>query len=280
MPRPAILAEQMTDPAASLALHEHREDRAVLLSSLTASFRYDARVRAAWLWGSFGRNEADDLSDLDPWLVVTDEAVEEMGPLLRIYAQQTGSFISGGESPQNAPPGGGYFGSLHEGRHGLLHVDCYWQPQSSGAVVPKLAVLMDRLREPAEPPRPVQAAAPVFRPDAEQQIEDGIGFAWLMFSIAAKYLARDPASDMGLMLYPRQGLEEAVSLLGQEAALLRLDWSVPAEPLEKVARLRGLVEKADHLTSYANIHGVPLSPRYAPCLFRYLEMVESVLRDA
>lgn len=282
MSRPTVLAEQLKDPVVAVVLQEHRADRDALLSSLTDSFQSDARVRAAWLWGSFGRNEADDLSDLDPWLIVADEAATEMGPALRLYAEQTGSFISGGEAPQNAPPGGGYFGSLHEGRHGLLHMDCYWQPQSSVAVVPEQAVLFDRLKErydPAELPPPVSALT--LSGDAassKSQVEGGLGFAWLMFSIAAKYLARDPASDMGLMLHPQQGLEEAITLLGQGEALLPLDWSVPPEPLEKAARLRSLVGKAEQAAEAANAQGLSLSLRYAPCLRRYLEMVEGILK--
>lgn len=282
MSRPTVFAEHIVDPAVAAALREHREDRTALLGSLTASLRRDSRVRAAWLWGSFGRDEADDLSDLDPWLIVADEAAAEMGPTLRLYAEQTGSFISGGEAPQNAPPGGGYFGSLHEGRHGLLHMDCYWQPQSFVTPVPEQAVLFDRLKEQYDPvglPPYVARQIPSMD-DAgfRGQVEGGLGFAWLMFSIAAKYLARDPASDMGLMFYPREGLEKAAVLLGQGETVLPLDWSVPEEPLGKVARLHYLVERADHVTSLANTQGMSLSLRYAPCLFRYLEMVEGILK--
>jgi len=281
MSRPTVFAEQLKDPVVAAMLRQHREDRDALLRSLTASLQSDPRVRAARLWGSFGRDEADDLSDLDPWLLVADEAVAAMGPTLRLYAEQTGSLISGGEAPQNAPPGGGYFGSLHEGRHGLLHVDCYWQPQSSVTSVPEHAVLFDRLNERNSPAEEPPVPHPVL-PDANDgdrgRIAGGIGFAWLMFSIAAKYLARDPASDMGLMLYPRQGLEEAITLLGQGEALLPLDWSVPEKPLEKAARLRSLVERAEQATEAANAQGLSLSLRYAPCLRRYLEMVEGILK--
>lgn len=281
MSRPTVFAEQLKDPAVAAALRQHRKDRDALLRSLTASLQSDPRVRAAWLWGSFSRDEADDLSDLDPWLLVADEAVAEMGLTLRLYTEQTGSLISGGEAPQNAPPGGGYFGSLHEGRHGLLHVDCYWQPQSSVTSVPEHAVLFDRLNErngPAEEPPVPHPVLPDANDGDRGRIAGGIGFAWLMFSIAAKYLARDPASDMGLMLYPRQGLEEAITLLGQGEALLPLDWSVPEKPLEKAARLRSLVEKAEQATEAANAQGLSLSLRYAPCLRRYLEMVEGILK--
>ena len=281
MSRPTVFAEPLKDSVVAAMLRQHREDRAALLRSLTASLQSDSRVRAAWLWGSFGRDEADDLSDLDPWLIVTDEAVGEMGPMLRLYAEEIGSLVSGGEAPQNAPPGGGYFGSLHEGRHGLLHVDCYWQPQSSVTSVPEHIVPFDRLNErngPAEEPPVPHPVLPDVNDGDRGRIAGGIGFAWLMFSIAAKYLARDPASDMGLMLYPRQGLEEAITLLGQGEALLPLDWSVPEKPLEKAARLRSLVEKAEQAAEAANAQGLSLSPRYAPCLFRYLEMVEGILK--
>lgn len=125
MPRPTVLAEQFAGSQVGAALREHREDRDALLSSLTASLEADPRVLAFWLWGSFQNGEADDLSDLDPWVIVTDEAALEMGASLQYYARRTGNFISGGEAPHNAPPQGGYFASRHEGRHGLLHVDCY-----------------------------------------------------------------------------------------------------------------------------------------------------------
>ena len=275
MSRPTIFAEQFQDSRVVAALHEHREDRAALLHSLTASLQDDPRVRAAWLWGSFGRKEADDLSDLDPWLLVADEAAAEMGPRVRRYAEQTGSFISGKESPQNAPPGGGYFGSLHEGRQGLLHMDCYWQPQFSVTTVPEHGILFERLREPvgtlpASPPLPSTSSR-------GGEIADGLGFAWLMFSIAAKYLARDPASDMGLLFYPKSGLEEAITLLGQDEALGSVDWTVPSEPLEKVARLRYLVGKTELLRRAANTQGYDFSLSYVRCLYRYLDMVAGIL---
>ena len=141
------MLHKVTNPETIAALREHRDDRDSLLTSLTSSLQADLSIRAAWLWGSFGRGDADDLSDLDPWMVVTDDAVGEIGARLREYALRTDNFITGGGIPHNAPPGGGFFSSLHEGRHGLLHVDCYWQPQSAVEHVPERAVLFNRLRE-------------------------------------------------------------------------------------------------------------------------------------
>lgn len=275
MLRSPIFAEQFADPSVAAALREHREDRAALLHSLTSSFEADPRIRVAWLWGSFGREDADDLSDLDPWLIVADEFAADMGPSVRHYAEEAGGFISGKEAPQNAPLGGGYFGALHEGRHGLLHIDCYWQPQSSLLSVVEHAVLFDRLHE------PIGLMPTMFSKPSTASIDGGIasglGFAWLMFSIAAKYLARDPFSDMGLIFYPREGLEKAIVLLGQQNTLPPLDWSVPQVPLAKAARLRMLVEATSLATAAANAQGLLLPSRYGPCLLRYLDMVEGIL---
>lgn len=270
---------EITNPTVSAALREHREDRDDLLASLTASLRDDARVRAVWLWGSFGRGEADDLSDLDPWIVVSDAFVGEMGASLRLYARRTGNFITGGEAPHNAPPEGGFFSSLHAGRHGLLHVDCYWQAQSAVSAVPERAVLFDRLDEPMTAAVPIPDA-----PDAsllteqEERIIDGIGFSWLMLSIAAKHLARHPESDMSLMMYPRPGLEDAALLLGLEGYLGLSDWTLPQSPADKVERLRHLAGKTARLTEVANRRGLDISLRHAVCLSRYLDLVAGILQ--
>lgn len=159
-------------------------------------------------------------------------------------------------------------------------MDCYWQPQSSLAAVPEQAVLFDRLQETVALPHIIPKIKPAIAAiELDERIAGGIGFAWLMFSIAAKYLARDPAFDMGLMFYPRPGLQESAALLGQAGALTPKDWAVPQEPLEKVARLGHLVSKAEQFRLSANATGFTLSPLYAPCLFRYLDMVAGILRS-
>lgn len=270
---------EISDPGVLAALREHREDRDALLSSLKASLHADERVRAVWLWGSFGRGEADDLSDLDPWIVVADEYVGELGASLRRYAQRTGNFLSGGEAPQNGPPGGGFFSALHAGRQGLLHLDCYWQPLSTADATSERAVLFDRRAEPMrEQTRQsiLKEAAPVLT-EQEERIAHGIEFAWMMFSIAAKNLARHPNSDLGLMLYPRPGLEEAALLLGLEAYWEASDWISPEKPLDKVERLRHVTDKAARLAEATPHHRLHLSPQSAACLARYLALVKNIV---
>jgi len=277
----SVFAEYQTNPEVAAALREHRADRDALLSSRTESLEADPRVRAAWLWGSFGRGEADDLSDLDPWLIVTDEAAGEIGASLLEFQQTTGSFLTGALSPQFAPPGGGYFSSLNAGRHGLLQMDCYWQPQSAEFEVPEQAVLFNRLNAPyTESPILVARAEPLaadLTPEQER-IDNGIGFAWFMLSITAKKLARDPQSDMALLAYPRPGLEDSAELLGLPEYLQESDWIVPDTSLGKVVCLRGLNEKTAHLTEAAREQGMDLSPQSTGCLSRYLDLAEGILQ--
>ena len=280
MSRSLILSEQFVEtvPAVADALREHREDRDALLASLTAFWQSDIRIRAALLWGSFGRGEADDLSDLDPWLLVADDAAPSIEPVLRQYAEQTGSLVSAAQNiPQYAPPGGGYVGFLHEGRHGLLQVDCYWQPVSVALPEAEYAVLFDRQPE-TYAGQEYPEITPLEKAQGLQaEVEHGLRFTWFMFLITAKYLARHPDSDMGLMFYPKLGLEVAAVWLGQAALLTPEDWDVPQKPREKVNRLRHLAGKVEQLRVTANAQGCTFSPTYTPCLLRYLDMVEGIL---
>ena len=272
-----ILADA-AKPTIAAMLREHREDRDALLASLVGFLRDDPSVRAAWLWGSFGRGEEDDLSDLDPWLVVEDDAVGQVGVRLLEHARRTGTFLFGGESPRNGPPGGGFLSVLHEGRRGFLHVDLYWQPRSGFARLPDRAVILERLGEPRTSPS-TAATTPRIEDatiDGDDPVEGGIAFAWTMLSIAAKTLARHADSDMALMAYPRPGMEEAATRLGL-SPLAPGDWTIPERPLEKVGRLRALAAEAERLTVAARAGGTSLSPPNAACLNRYLDLVAAIL---
>jgi hypothetical protein len=111
--------------------HANREDREQLLASLLSQLGPDDRVRAAWLAGSLGRGSADDLSDIDLWLAVSDDLLAEVitAPVewVRSRCDTTLAF----SIPQNAPAGGAYVFSLVRCPHGLQQVDWYWAPATS-----------------------------------------------------------------------------------------------------------------------------------------------------
>ena len=114
----------VTDPA-------NRTDRDQLLSSLIRQLRADDRVRAAWLAGSLGRGNADDLSDIDLWLAVSDHLMGEVAadPVAWVRARCDASLAF--SVPQNAAAGGAYVFSLVRCPHGLQQVDWYWAPAMS-----------------------------------------------------------------------------------------------------------------------------------------------------
>src|SRR5437868_5689604 len=104
-----------------------RAERAALLQRAIALLKADERVCAAWLFGSLGRGDADDLSDLDLWVVVEDEHIEEIVAARRDYVARLAEPLLMEEAPQNAPAGGGYLLALYGGDGGPHQVDWYWQ---------------------------------------------------------------------------------------------------------------------------------------------------------
>src|ERR1044071_2193471 len=52
-------------------LHAYRQSRDELLTRIVTDLSSDERFVAAWLTGSYGRNESDDISDLDIRIVVS-----------------------------------------------------------------------------------------------------------------------------------------------------------------------------------------------------------------
>src|SRR5579884_2755259 len=291
MSRSWVLARDLTDLAGAGALRQHAEDRDALLERLVESFRDDAAVQAAWLWGSFGRGDADDLSDIDIWLAVSDQHMVGFADRA-IAGEPLASAMDGAdEAPQNAPRDGGFISGRLPGRQGLLFVDLYWQSGSSCGPSPNVAeqygqpearsdfsLLFDR--------RPDSSASPPARANVAQKgnksghdpIFGALRFGYLMFSIAAKWLARVPQSDMLLALYPKPGLDEAFATLDADRSISPFDWSIPDTPLEKVAWLRQLAEKTNALRIPAEERGIILSDQSDPCLKSYLAMVEGIVR--
>lgn len=264
-----VVAENLRDPEGAQALRDHRAERARLLEGLGKAFRADSTVRAVWFGGSFARGEADDLSDLDLWLGVADSAATKMaGPLAKACAG-VGEIVSAIENPRNAPQGGGYLGVLMAGTHGLHPIDLYWQTATSVAV-PDGPLLMDRRQEAAEPPEPpVEPLVPT------APVVEKLAFLWLMLSVLAKHLAREPGSDMALLRYPRAAFEELTAELREAGG--PIDWTVPELPAAKMALLRRVAEKTRLLEAAARRRGMAVSGEANPCLMRYLDLVARIL---
>ena len=174
--------------------------------------------------------------------------------------------------------GGGYFGALLAGAHGLHHLDIYWQAIGDVSV-PDAPLLLNRLAESGAALARVPAPMVEVEESELEQCRGKIAFVWLMLSVAAKYLARDPSSDMALMSYPRNAFEETVAILGIQDQVGTVNWTASEEPLDKVKLLRHVAEKTAILERECRARRLMLSKEASPCLLRYFELVEGILND-
>jgi hypothetical protein len=277
MSRRPIHSDRIENATVSAALQVHVAERNGILDRLTCSFQDDLRIRAAWLWGSFLRGDQDDLSDLDIWILVPKESIPGFGGVISKYCQAAGVVVTSGENAHNAPTGGGYFSALLAGKHGLQQLDFYWQ--GVGEVqVPEGNLLVNRIDQ----------KLPLFEPEVAQEagVETEllsclgkISFIWLMLSVSAKYLARDPSSDMKLLSYPRNSFEETGAILGLTEQIGEVEWTTSDNPSAKVSLLREVLGKTLILEQACRKHGLLLSEEANPCLSRYFDLVEGLLME-
>src|SRR5215472_20059 len=104
------------------------QEREALLQSVIKMLEQDARVVAAWLFGSLGRGEGDGLSDLDVWVVTADEYSRFVHAGRQDFVAHLAPPLLVLEAPQNAPEHGAYLLTLYPGQAGPHQIDWYWQP--------------------------------------------------------------------------------------------------------------------------------------------------------
>jgi predicted nucleotidyltransferase len=114
----------------------------------------DERAVAAWLYGSLGRGTSDEWSDIDLWVAVADEHINDIRATRHEYVRQLGEPLLIVDAPQNAPQDGAFLSVLYPGEVASQHVDWTWQPnrqracprtQKSFSTAPKSLKLTYRL---------------------------------------------------------------------------------------------------------------------------------------
>lgn len=175
-------------------LDVYRENRDNLLSTLVDTLSTDERFVAAWLTGSFSRNDADSISDLDLNLVVSDLHSENLCRKLEQVSHKTTSerlnlFSQFGkpvvihENNYNAPEGGTFTFTLYE--KSCLMVDWVLIPQSNALRPSQARLLFEKVSIPTAPAPPSE--------NYEQRIKQAserVAFFWMMLAVTAKYLIR------------------------------------------------------------------------------------------
>ncbi|HYO49260.1 MAG TPA: nucleotidyltransferase domain-containing protein [Chloroflexia bacterium] len=259
------------------SLQIRHEERAALLQRAIEVLTGDRRVVAAWLFGSLGRGDADDLSDIDLWVVVADEHIEVVRSTKREYICYVGEPLLIEEAPQNAPPGGAYLLALYGGEAGPHQVDWYWQPQSSARLPQDTRLLFDRVGvQPAEP-------LPAMTHEARVEAASGkYAFFWAMANITAKKIARREGWTVLRMLDMLKYTSDEVHwLVGvrddrptYESGFTALP---PVQPSEQLALLRELAEEMEALSPELARLGSDVSPEAIRQTYTFLGVVQSIL---
>jgi hypothetical protein len=221
----------------------YAQARAALVAQLREKLAADERFAAAWLYGSLGRGDGDQLSDIDLALVVVDRFAGELcqrpweigagAPPARLdLFRRFGEPILIHENHVNAKPGGSF--SYVRYRENGLMIDWSLRPLAGAARPADTLLLFDKAGIPLLLP-PAQSA-----PDGvdEVRLAERSAFFWMMAGVTAKYLSRGDAS-FGLAWVGRllEIVEEVETLRGLDSEPGDLPLPGPAVHLGDTLRL-------------------------------------------
>ena len=171
-----------------------QRSRESLLAEVTTSLAGDKRIAAAWLTGSYGRNDADEMSDLDITLVIEGP----YSPVLcarpeqvshRTSEERLALFSQFGvpalihENNNNAPESGTFTLVMYAGS--AVTVDWILIPLSKAKRPHESRLLFDKAGIPvAPPPEPEELE------QSKKNVAEQWAFFWMMAAITIKYLIR------------------------------------------------------------------------------------------
>src|SRR5579871_706500 len=247
-------------------LDRYRAEREDLLQRLSAILEQDDRIVAAWLFGSLGRGEEDDLSDLDLWAVVSDSEIDAVAAQRQSYVAQAGEPLLVLEAPQNAPRGGAYLMALYDGESGAHQVDWYWQAQSAASIPQQTRLLFDRVGLPSqETPTQFGATDPLPERTPLEAACQAVAFFWVMILITAKYAARSPREErMGLLPLVTNPLREVERFLDEELSPEAETLPAHPQPQTKLALLRRLAARMQAILPRVAAQGGAIPERIPP----------------
>ncbi|MBM7844755.1 hypothetical protein [Herpetosiphon giganteus] len=256
-------------------LLEYQTQRDGLIAQLRTTLAADQRFVAGWLVGSFGRNAADAVSDLDLMVIVAEAASAQLCAKPAINRATT--------TPERAAlfTTFGPIAALYEAHHnapagGTQSFVCY---QGTGLIVDWTLVPADKALRPVDAlilfeHEPIAvAAAPQAEPNPAELIKERVAFFWMMSAVTIKYLIR---KDHGFVTTWLEELQRIV--LEVERLIEQRPWSYQhgsrsqfaATTLAQKQAIQGLIAAMQHLTSpLAELRHAPL-----PELERLLALVE------
>ncbi|MBC7875572.1 MAG: aminoglycoside 6-adenylyltransferase [Anaerolineales bacterium] len=195
----------------TLTLDSYQNHRDILLAEITASLSNDKRFVAGWLTGSFGRNNADAVSDIDINLVVSDtdssnlcmqfaQVSAQTSPERYSVFSQFGTPALIHENNNNAPEGGTFTFVLYE--ESAIMIDWTLIPQSKALRPYQSKILFDKVGIPvSSPPEPEDLE------QSRKSVAELWAFFWMMTAVTVKYIIR------GDSIFVTQWLENLYGLI-------------------------------------------------------------------
>jgi hypothetical protein len=171
------------------------KNRDALLQHIIAVLSTDKRFVAAWLTGSLGRGEGDDLSDLDLSVAVSDAYADQFcacgpaaitqntSPDRQALYEQLGQPLVLREDRSWLGEGSCFNHVSY--RETALVVDWVFIPLSTARRPTQSRVLFDNVGIPIEQPSVVESLE-----ERRALASRDVGFFWLMMTVALKYLLR------------------------------------------------------------------------------------------
>jgi hypothetical protein len=199
------------------SLNAYQAGRDALLAEISAAVIADGRFVAAWLTGSFSRNEADAVSDGDLTLVVADAHSESLCARMEQVGAQTTKerlalFSQFGqpavlhENNHNAPDGGTFTYVLYA--DSAVAVDWTLLPQKRALRPTQARILFDQVGIPSVAP-----AEPESEAQRVSRATELVAFFWMMTAVTVKYLVRGDLVFVQCQLEALQGMVQEVERL-------------------------------------------------------------------
>ncbi len=259
----------------------YQQQRDRLLETISASLAGDPRFSAAWLAGSFGRGDADAVSDIDLTVIVADEYASQMcaqperatarppDARLALFAE-FGRIAFVSEYNPNAPPGGTSTAVMYADS-GVM-VDWTLVPLANAQRPADARLLFVRADMP-----PMLPPSVMTRVKRAQAASTTLASFWMMAAVTAKYIVR------GDGVFVVHWLEELTRFVTDiERCVNGQPWTyrrgslthLAASRNEQVARLRSLCEQAAALTPRVAALGGHVWPAGYAGVERWLQLAE------
>jgi len=171
-------------------------ERSVFHASMLEALQRDGDILAAWRWGSFGTLRADELSDLDLWIVVPNGYLAKITGSLPPHPSLLRVPLISFDVPRNYPVDGRYLLTLYEGVLGPHQVDWYWQEESAAAAPPQATLVVERQPIPRSNQPPAFQGGSSSEPETTQErFARQVSFFFAMVPSVAKQVARQPGQQ-------------------------------------------------------------------------------------